>query len=213
MLNRYHLFFGDLVKICERLDEPDVQILYGECLQISKGISQNANDVMATGRIQNFPESEDISQQGVLIHRGFVKTQVQRRMSLFGSSFLNKMMKKYTKQNQVHMFLFVKSLVLCFYKKNSKEFELADEYPYWTMFCINKMKVEDGEKKEFILSDTENGYSITLEANTIEDKNGWVKRISKEKRKIDKKILKLMMPTASITSSLDEDTPTPTIKE
>eukprot|EP00092_Neocalanus_flemingeri_P010030 GFUD01010810.1.p1 GENE.GFUD01010810.1~~GFUD01010810.1.p1 ORF type:complete len:440 (+),score=101.66 GFUD01010810.1:96-1415(+) len=208
MVNRYHLFFGDLVKICERLKEADIQILYGECLYVSKGISHNANDVMATGRIQNFPESDEISRQGNLIRRGSAKYRVRSRASVFGSNFFSKIMKKNHQDILVHMFLFVKSLVVCFYKKNAKEFDLADEYRYWTMFRINKMKIENGEKKEFIVSDTETGQSITLVANTVEDKNGWVKRISREIRSVDKKVMKLMVPTASIGGeSIDEVTP------
>ena len=57
MINRYHLFFADLVKICERLDKSDEHILFAECLFVSKEISQYVNDIMATGRIENFPQT------------------------------------------------------------------------------------------------------------------------------------------------------------
>jgi mevalonate kinase len=103
-----------------------------------------------------------------------------------------------THEIPVHMFLFEKSFIVCYYKKNAREFELADEYRYWTMFQIKKMKIESGENREFIVTDTETEQSVTLVANTVKEKDEWVKRIKKEVRNIDKLVKKLMMQAVSI---------------
>ena len=47
MVNRYHLFFGDLLTISGRLYESKTYILYVQCLAICKEISQNVNDVIS----------------------------------------------------------------------------------------------------------------------------------------------------------------------
>ena len=51
------------------------------------------------------------------------------------------------------MFLYEKILILCYFQKNTKEFELGDEYTFWTMFLVENMKIENGEIKGFIGTD------------------------------------------------------------
>ena len=197
-INRYHLFFTDLVKICEQLDKSEEHILYAECLFVTKGISKYVNDIMATGRIENFPESEDITNQGNLLQRGFAKYRIGNKVSSFGSYFFSKMMSEDTHEIPVHMFLFEKSFIVSYYKKNSREFELADEYKFWTMFQIKKMKIDPSENREMIVTNTETGHSVTLVIDTEEEREEWVKRINKEVKQIDRIIKKLMMQAVSI---------------
>ena len=197
-INRYHLFFTDLVKICEQLDKSEEHILYAECLFVTKGISKYVNDIMATGRIENFPECEDITNQGNLLQRGFAKYRIGNKVSSFGSYFFSKMMSEDTHEIPVHMFLFEKSFIVCYYKKNTQEFELGDEYRYWTMFKIKKMKIDTGESREMIITNTETGHSVTLVLDTEEEREEWVKRIRKEVKMIDIIVRKLMMQAVSV---------------
>ena len=60
------------------------------------------------------------------------------------------------------------------------------------------MKVENGENREFIVTDTETAQSVTLVANNVEEKDEWVKRIKKEVRNIDKLVKKLIRQAVSI---------------
>ena len=196
MLNRYHLFFGDLVNICGRLEEDENTQLYKECLHISKDISQNSNDVMATGKIKNFPEAEDIAKQGVLIKRGNVNCKIPKNASFF-HLFDLKTKQNRTKNMPAHIFLFKQRLVVSHFKKSAKEFGIGDEYRFWTMFLVNKMKIDDAENNDFILIDEETSLKLRIVAETAEEKDIWVGIIKEEIKGIERRLTNMMIPKAS----------------
>ena len=200
MLNRYHLFFGDLSKICEQIGEKNNAILYEECNTISKEICRNANDVVATGSIQNFPHSHpQIDELGVLIKRGLV----QRKVAAFGSPIFNR--KNYTRNSSSHLFFFKKCLLVCSHKKTGKEFEGKEKNIYVATFWVNRMKIQEVKGNGFILVDSENGPNMSFEAISMEEKSEWVFMISKEIERNhthirrDKKFSKLMGRKKSMT--------------
>ena len=212
MLNRYHLFFGDLLKICEQIGEEDNAILYDECYNISKEICQNANDVMATGNIRNFPDSHtSINELGVLIKRGCVHCRLPRKVATFGSSIFNMILKNNTRNASCHLFLFKKCLIVCSYKKTGKEFELQNKYSYVATFWINRMKIQENRNNQFILCDNETGLNMSFESiSLVEDINEWGSIISREiernhcRIRRERKLCKLMIRTKSIsTGDLD----------
>ena len=183
-INRYHLFFTALVKICEQLDKSEEHILYTECLEVTKDMSKYVNDIIATGRIENLPESKDINSQGNLLKRGFAKRKVD------------------VLEIPVHMFLFEKSFIVCYHKKAAREFELSDEYRYWTMFQINQMEVENGENREFVVTDTLIKKSVTFAVDTDQEVEDWIRRIRKEIKNIDRIVKMLMMQPVSMDTDL-----------
>ena len=201
MLNRYHLFFRDLVSVCERSEDDEDILLYKECQKICQEISMNANDVMATSRIKNFPESEDLSRMGVLIKRGPVLCKIQRRSSCINLLDLKK--KKRTKNTQIQIFFFKQKLVFCHFKKRPEEFGLGDEYRYWTMIPVNKMSLDDvDDENEFVLRNDEGPENIRVVTTSSEEKDLWVRIIKEEMEGFRVRIESMVKPPKSIDEGI-----------
>ena len=162
VLNRYPLFFAELLKLCEKTSDTENKPFYEDCHRISKEICKNANDFMATGKIQNFPENQEIENFGYLIERGPVHRKIPKKKSLL--QVFGKGEKTKTTNVSAHLFLFKKWIVLCNYKPDEQEFGIGDEYRYWTMLPLNKMKMEVGEANQFELFDVEKDQNIV---NTV----------------------------------------------
>jgi len=178
-LNSYHMFFGDLAKLCRKLGEENNAANFQECWEISKEICLNANDFVATGSIMNFPDSQKIDELGVLIRRGNVQCRVQKKVTTFGSSIFSIILKNNVQNVPSHIFLFKKCVMICSRKKNGKH-DLEDTFCYSATLLMNKMKVEDHIDNIFTLCDTENELKMHIEAISAEDKEDWMTVINKE---------------------------------
>jgi hypothetical protein len=100
-------------------------------VSICKEISQNVNDVIATGRIRNFPTTDDINDQGNLMHRDFLEYRLGSKVTAFRRGFYlfskirsnEDFVSTETNTNEipVHMFMFVCKYVILRNKLNFKD--------------------------------------------------------------------------------------------
>ena len=92
------------------------------------------------------------------------------------------------------MFLFKKSLIIC---SETEAVGLQEEFSYCTQFCIDQLKLIEGDGNCFMLMDSKIGLNMTIEAHCAENKTDWVGIINRETLRVfsrklrDKKFAKI----------------------
>jgi len=181
-LMQYSLFFKDLANLSAKAGLANDSLVYNEIDAITQDISQTTDHLMAVERVTALPDDIYLNKQGVLIHKGSLYTKYRRTSLMTSMANMIRIKKNSLKMKPLYVFLFKQSLIICNNKGITRNFGMEDEYQFWIRIPMMKLKVENGEDKEFIVEDTVNGEEVRLVAQDMEVKEKWLELLWKEIR-------------------------------
>jgi len=176
---RYTMIINEVVRFCKIAEQEDEAAKFQECHDIAREINMSTNEMMVAGSIEDFPG--DISKQGELLHRGPVTGKVPSlKKSIFSRG------KSAEKFEPCHIFVFQKSVVICFHSQRETDYETKDEFRHWHTFLINKMQVRSSSKDQnlhfelYDLNQESKVSNLSFTTSTLEKKEKIVEKISTE---------------------------------
>merc|ERR1712212_1144666 len=166
---RYTMLLNEVVRFCKMAQQEDEAAKFQECYDIAHEINKRTNEMMEAGRIEEFPG--DISKQGELLYNGPVIGKVSSsKKSIFSRG------KSAEKLEPCYLFLFEKSVVICFHSQRETEIGIRHDYRHWHTFFINKMQVRSSSKDQNLqfelhdLNQESKVSNLTFTTNTLEEK-------------------------------------------
>ena len=180
-ISRYPLFFSDLSNLAAKLEMEETSRVFRSCKELIEEVSLYAEDLMDVSKIKNFPEDDDLSRQGMLVYRGDVIIIQKNKRS---SSFLQTITKTSFNEDNGHMFLFKKRLIICL-KLTGRATSIAssasreDKYKFDEKINLNSMTIRDKNNILGIVC-KETGKNVHLRCKEKSDKDAWYKIINGE---------------------------------